>query len=179
MTEVAAAAECLSPERTVNNSYYISMFQTLRLLQHLSIDRRWIDWAQVCQNDLKGKSTQCSLKQAFKEIFIQFDWLGTQITDSIQAKFNKLFKWQIMIVTSLFSFKSILQCSLDTWGSWMRISHSGFLRRSQNTRRVRRGGTARQNVARYTTKCFKVFSIYQHGCVMLVVIMHTNVRYQW
>lgn len=32
-------------------------------------------------------------------------------------------------VTSLFSFKSILQCSLETWGSCIRISQSGFLRR--------------------------------------------------
>lgn len=67
------------------------------------------------------------------------------------SKINKLFEWKIIIVTSLFSFKSILQCSLDTWGSWIRISHSGFLWRSQNTRHVRRGGSARQNVARYTT----------------------------
>lgn len=31
-----------SPERTINNSYHISMLQTLRLLQNLPIDKSWI-----------------------------------------------------------------------------------------------------------------------------------------
>lgn len=36
--------------------------------------------------------------------------------------------------TSLFSFKSILQCSLETWGSWIRMSHSAFLQDQRGTR---------------------------------------------
>lgn len=54
----------------------------------------------------------------------------------LTSKINKLFKQKI-ILTSLFSFKSILQCSLETWGSWMRISHPGFLCHHK-TRRVRK-----------------------------------------
>lgn len=83
MTEVAAVTECLSPERTVNNGYYISMFQTLRLLQRLSIHRRWINWAQVRQDDLKGESTQCSLKQAFKEVILYVYLFDMDITDAL------------------------------------------------------------------------------------------------
>ena len=41
------------PERTINNSYHISMLQTLRLLQSLSVDNSWICRAQICQNDLQ------------------------------------------------------------------------------------------------------------------------------
>lgn len=38
-----------------------------------------------------------------------------------------MFSLCVVLLTSLFSFKSILQCSLETWGSWIRISQSGFL----------------------------------------------------
>lgn len=49
--------------------------------------------------------------------------------------------WLVTCVfTSLFSFKSILQCSLETWGSWIRMSQSGFLWKLQSIRHVRRGG---------------------------------------
>lgn len=47
-----------SPERTINNSYHISMLQTLRLLQSLSINKSWINWAQIGQNDLETNKMQ-------------------------------------------------------------------------------------------------------------------------
>lgn len=55
MVKATAEVDCFSPERTVNNGYYISMFQTFRLLQHFSIDLSWINRAQICQNDLRER----------------------------------------------------------------------------------------------------------------------------
>lgn len=55
MIKATAVVERFSPERTVNNGYNISMFQTVRLLQHFSIYFSWINRAQICQNDLRER----------------------------------------------------------------------------------------------------------------------------
>lgn len=57
-----------APKRTINNGYHISILQTLRLLQGLSVDTGWIHRAQICQNNLgdtkqRSSQSQIALKQ--------------------------------------------------------------------------------------------------------------------
>lgn len=99
-----------SPKRAINNSEYIAVLQTFRLLHWHTIDACWVHWTQVSQDNLKH--TTQNVNTAYSWQFIEIPH------KSIQKRF----------LTSLFSFMSTLQCSLDTWGSWMRMSQSIFLK---------------------------------------------------
>lgn len=55
-----------SPERTIKYSYHISMLQTLRLQQSLSVDTSWTRRAQICQNDL-GETNKHHLKHCLSK----------------------------------------------------------------------------------------------------------------
>lgn len=50
-----------SPERTVNDSYHISVLQALGLLQSLSVDTGRIHRAQIGQNDLGETNTSSTI----------------------------------------------------------------------------------------------------------------------
>lgn len=73
MIKATAVVECFSPERTVNNGYYISMFQTFRLLQHFSIDFSWINGAQICQNNLREATKKQLKNKAIQSSRIAFN----------------------------------------------------------------------------------------------------------